>query len=66
MFYWCYVGIPLVLWSDPLVFRVNFQIATVPGCSDVPPVFRVPLFRVPVFLVLKYAFSNCFHNKNGS
>ena len=26
--------------------------ATVPGCSGIPPVFRVPLFRVPVFLVL--------------
>ena len=33
----------------PLVFRCS---ATIPECSAVPSVFRVPLFRVPVFLVL--------------
>ena len=39
-----------------LVFRVKFSCsATVPGCSDVLPMFRIPLFRVPVFLVLLYA-----------
>ena len=39
-----------------LVFRVKFNCsATVWGCSDVLPMFRIPLFRVPVFLVLLYA-----------
>ena len=53
VFLWCYVGIPLVFWGVPLVFRVMFSCsATVPECSAVPPVFQVPLFRVPVFLVL--------------
>ena len=50
VFYWCYVGIPLVLWSVLLVFRVIFSCsATVLGCSAAQPGFQVPLFRVPVF-----------------
>ena len=44
VFHWCYVGITLVCCSVPLVFRVMFSCsATVPGCSAVPPVFRVPI-----------------------
>ena len=47
VFHWCYVGIPLVFWIVSLVFRVMFSCsATVPGCSAVPPVFRVPVFLV--------------------
>ena len=56
VFHWCYLGIPLVLWSVPLVFWVMFSCsATVPECSAVPSVFWVPFFRVPAFLVSRYA-----------
>ena len=53
VFHLCYVGIPLIFWDVPLVFRVMFSCsATVPGCSAVPPVFRVPFFRVPAIQIL--------------
>ena len=53
VFHLCYVGIPLIFWDVPLVFRVMFSCsATVPGCSAVPPVFRVPLLRVPAIQIL--------------
>ena len=47
VFHWCYVGIPLVFWGVPLVFRVMFSCsATAPGCSGVGVVVRVPAFLV--------------------
>ena len=53
VFDWYYVGIPLVFWDVLLVFQVMFSCsAIVPGCSAVPPVFRVPLFHVLAFLIL--------------
>ena len=49
------VGIPLVFWSVPQVFRAMFScFAFVPGRSAVPPVFRVPA----VYMVLYYAVAN--------
>ena len=47
VFYWCYVGIPLVFWGVSLVFQVMFRCsATIPGCSALPPLIRVPAFLV--------------------
>ena len=52
VFHWFYIGIPLVFWGVPLVFRVMFT---------VPPLFWgvssavSMVFRVPSFLVLEYA-----------
>ena len=43
----CSTGVTLVFRGIPQVFRVMFSCsATVPGCSAVPPVFRVPVFVV--------------------
>ena len=56
LFHWCYVGVLLVSWSVPLVFRVTFSCsAKVLGCSGVP-CSVVSCSGVPGFIVCQFGW----------